>query len=69
MEGGFDVTDTGIDVEERLSIVVLPGWSEISLPNTNLPDQVRNNVLFSVCIYLMPVGRHCTHLVFCRQRE
>ena len=40
VEGGFNVNDSNIEVEEHLSIVVLPGWAQIPWPNADIPEQV-----------------------------
>ncbi|KAK6177619.1 hypothetical protein SNE40_015681 [Patella caerulea] len=41
VEGGFQVDDKSFKFEEETSIVVLPDWTVIPLPNRDLPDMVQ----------------------------
>ncbi|ESP01113.1 hypothetical protein LOTGIDRAFT_238331 [Lottia gigantea] len=41
VEGGFHVDDKSYRFEEETSIVVLPNWTVIPFPNTELPDLVQ----------------------------
>ena len=40
MEGGFDVGAANFEFEEQNTIVVLPEWTEISLDNSEIPQEV-----------------------------
>ena len=40
VEGGFETDEKKYEVEEINSIVVLPEWTEITLPNPDLPGEV-----------------------------
>ena len=45
VEGGFDLDDRKYEIEEINSIVVMPDWTEIPLPNSDLPAEVRDVLL------------------------
>ncbi|XP_013417871.1 ubiquitin carboxyl-terminal hydrolase 5 [Lingula anatina] len=44
VEGGFAVDEKKYDFEEHNSVVVLPDWTKIPLPNTEIPDMVSLSV-------------------------
>ena len=40
VEGGFQVDDFKVVFDEQLSVVILPDWLEVQLPNADLPQIV-----------------------------
>ena len=44
VEGGFNVDDKQFEFEETYSVVVLPDWTVIPLPNQDIPDMVQISV-------------------------
>ena len=52
VEGGFDTDEKKYEVEEINSVVVLPDWTEITLPNPDLPGEV-SSIDLSYCCWLL----------------
>ena len=52
VEGGFQVDEKKFVFEEELSVVVLPQWHEVKLPNLDLPEVVSHRAYAAVLCQL-----------------
>ena len=66
VDGGFDITDKNKhEFDEINSIVILPQFAVIPLPNPELPEQVLSHFFDNICLIIKSNSYYNQFLLFC----